>query len=122
MSDIPAAAARAAPEPTAAPGVQPPVVVAEPRAPSGDGLVVGAWDSAQPDDLCGQSLDALLVEGEPVAFVADAGFAAAAMDAGVTGVMGPAASPELSHDRLVRPVTVADAVLLVEVDPSKPAS
>ena len=50
MSDIPAAAAHAAFEPTAAPGAQPPVVVVASRAPSGDGLVAGAWDSDRPDD------------------------------------------------------------------------
>jgi hypothetical protein len=118
MSDIPAAAARAAPEPTAAPGAQPPVVVIAPRAPSGDGLVAGAWDTDQSGDLCGRSLDALLIEGAPVAFLADLGFVASPLDAGVTG---PAASHELARDGLVRPVTVADAALLVEVDPSKPA-
>jgi hypothetical protein len=121
MSDIPATAARAAPEPTAAPGIQPPVVVIAPRTPMGDGLVAGAWDSDQADGLCGHALDALLIDGVPIAFLVDPGYAGSP-DPAPGGTANPSASPELARDGLVRPVTVADAALLVEIDPSRPAS
>ena len=121
MSDIPAAAAPAAPEPTAPPAAQPPVVVVEPRMPSGDGLLAGAWDQGPSDDLCGRSLDALLIDGTPVAFLAQPDAAGAAFDLPGAGDAAGRASHGLGHDGLVRPVVVADAALLVEVDPTKPA-
>lgn len=83
-------------------------LVVTPRAITGDGLVAGGWDEDPGRALHGHSLDALLENGLPVAFVRST---PATPD---TTMPSAPVLPDALADSAVRPVLLGSTAMLVE--------